>query len=328
MKQCKRCYRFLSDIIDRCLYCKHTELKQLDFISSPLNDVIEIYFHDIVVDDQAYNIIKLLGKGGFGTVIQVSDPTDKKLYAMKVPLIFDEIFTNKKGNQEEEIKRSQKFLEKEIELFLKYRDETFLCFYKKGTARSSLRGKTVSFPVLIMELAQGTVKDIIKYEKESNKVSEDEKVKIIREIVNSISNLHGKGVLHRDLSPDNLFVVDRGGRISYVLGDLGACKDLYKDYSKGISSEILLGHRPYIDPCRFYKEYKNDHRNDVYSLGIIITEILLGKFWPDFLKIEDIPHVLNFDFENEFLLRYGIKFIRDQEIIEVLRKALKKDIKE
>jgi hypothetical protein len=52
---------------------------------------------------------------------------------------------------------------------------------------------------------------------------------------------------------------------------------------------------------------------------------LLGKFWPDFFKREDIPHIINFDFENDFLLKYGAKSIK-REVLEALRKAVKKDI--
>ena len=239
MKQCEKCYRFLSDQEYHCSFCKHRKLKRLNFLGSSLSGEIKIIRNDINVDDRAYNIINLLGKGGFGTVIQVIDPSDGKLYAMKGPLIFDEIFTNKQGNKKEDIERSQKYLEKEIDFFVKYSDDNFLHIYNKGMARAFSKGETESFPVLIMELAQGTIKDIIKHEKEGNKICHDEKNKIIREIVNSIIILHRKNLVHRDLSPDNLFIADRVG-ISYVLGDLGACKDLYKDYSMGSITRKIL----------------------------------------------------------------------------------------
>jgi serine/threonine protein kinase len=282
-----------------------------------------IYSHEIVVDDTAYTIVKPLGKGGFGTVIKVIDTSDNKYYAMKVPLIFDEIFSNNKANKEEDIEASQKYLENEINTILKYMDDTFLYIFKKGMAQTQSHGKKVQFPVFIMELAEGTVNDLIKYENKGNQlIAYDEKVKIIRETVNTISRLHSMNVVHRDLSPDNVFVVDRGGKISYVLGDFGASKRLYEMTSTSKSSKIV-GHSAYLDPSRFDEKYRYDLRVDIYSLGIIISEILMGKFWVKVFGEENISHLVALDFEKEFLLQEGKKHI-NENIVEVLRKAVKR----
>jgi serine/threonine protein kinase len=328
MKQCQNCYRFLSSHSDRCLYCTHKNIKDLIFEFSSYNSNYKIYTHEIIVDDQALTIIKSIGRGGFGRVLKVLHNTDKKFYAIKVPLIFDEIFSNQKGKSDKEIKKSQEFLENEINTLTSVTDETFIQRFKKGILRTSVKGRDTRFPVLIMELADCTLEEIIKYVsiKGGNRIPFAEKVKIIKESVNAISHLHSLGVLHRDLSPDNLFAADREDKITYVLGDFGASKSLF-EMEAGTQSSEVVGHNAYLDPCRYNRKYNRDFRLDIYSLGIIITEILMGRFWTDVMGRENIHDFLAVDFEKEFLLQSGTKYIT-ADLIEVLRKAVKRDIEE
>lgn len=324
MRQCKKCNRLLSDQVNKCIYCRSEDFKEMVFSSSSVSASYMIYSHEIVVDGVAYTIVKPLGKGGFGTVIKVIDTTENKYYAMKVPLIFDEIFSNNKANKEDEIEISQKYLENEIDTILKYMDDTFLYIYKKGVAQTYSHGKKIDFPVFLMELAEGTVNDLIKYEAQNkNQIATEEKVKMVREMVNTISCLHSINVVHRDLSPDNVFVVDRGGKLAYVLGDFGASKRLMDTAVSGKSSKIV-GHSAYLDPARFEDKYRYDLRVDIYSLGIIITEILMGKFWVKEFGEENISHLVAVDFEKEFLLKEAKKTI-DDRIIKVISKAVKRD---
>jgi serine/threonine protein kinase len=281
-----------------------------------------------MVDDQAYTIVNPLGKGGFGTVMKVFDSLQNKYYALKVPLIFDKLFSNNKAVSDEDIQESQKFLNHEIDTILDYMDETFIFIYKKGNSKVFSLGETVEFPVYIMELAEGSVLSFIRPGIEGNAISLpfEEKVKMIKEAVNSISHLHSMNVVHRDLSPDNIFVVDRGGKIAYVLGDFGASKELYQMKSTNKSSKIV-GHSAYLDPARFIEANRYDFRIDLYSLGIIITEILMGNLWSNIVGEENIPHIAAFDFENDFLLTEGKKYINN-DLLNILRKAVKREINE
>ena len=323
MKQCVNCDRLLSGRIKKCIYCSSKDFKNLSFESSSLSKKFTIYSSEIIVDGHAYTILKPLGKGGFGTVIKVMDSENKDNFAMKVPLVFDEVFSNNKANKEDEIELSLKYLENEINTILKFKDETYLYIYKKGTAEAFSQGKNVTFPVYLMELAEGTVKELMKYgENKSNNIPYEEKVKIIRETVNAISHLHSMNVIHRDLSPDNIFIVDRGARISYVLGDFGASKRLYNIADSSKSTKIV-GHSAYLDPSRFEEKYRYDLRADVYSLGIIITEILIGKSWIKEFGEENISHLVAIDFEKEFL-RTKCKQHLSDDLIKVISQSVKR----
>ena len=328
MNKCLRCFRLLSSLGRNCLYCGHDRTEKLEFEFASHNPNYKIYTHEIIIDNQAYTIVESVGRGGFGRVIKVFDSTEKSFYALKVPLIFDEIFSNQKGKAAREMKTSRQYLENEISTLANAADEAFIHRYKRGMVSTKTKGREVRFPVLIMELAECTLQDIIKYisDGSGNHFAYDEKIKIIKESVNAISHLHSLEVLHRDLSPDNLFAVDRDGKITYVLGDFGASKSLFEEDTGGSSSEVV-GHNAYLDPCRYNKTYNRDFRLDIYSLGIIITEIFMGRFWTDVMGKENIHDFMAVDFEREFLLQEGAGFI-PANIIEVLRKAVKRDIEE
>lgn len=328
MRQCMNCQRILSSQPAKCVYCSGKELKELVFESSSISSNYKIYSHEIMVDDQAYTIVNPLGKGGFGTVIKVFDSLKNKYYALKVPLIFDKLFSNNKAVSDEDIKESQKFLEHEIDTILEYMDETFIFIYKKGISKVFSLGETVEFPVYLMELAEGSIISFIRSDNEGNSIHlpYEEKVKMIKESVNSISHLHSMNVLHRDLSPDNIFIVDRGGKISYVLGDFGASKELYRMKSSDKSSKIV-GHSAYLDPARFIDSHRYDFRVDIFSLGIIITEILMGNLWTNIVGEENISHLAAYDFEKDFLLKEGQKHI-SKDLIKILSKSVKREMQE
>jgi len=327
LKQCSGCLRLLSSKVQKCIYCSGGKFAELNFVSSSMSSKYTIYSSEIVVDDRAYTIIKPLGKGGFGTVIEIMSSDRKEYYAMKVPLIFDEIYSNNKANKDEEIELSRKYLENEIDTIINFQSETYLYIMKRGIAKTFFQGRNVEFPVYLMELAECTVKELMDFgERKNHALAYDEKVKIIKETLNAMSHLHSMNIIHRDLSHDNIFVVDRGGRITYVLGDFGASKRLLtlKDSSK---SSKIVGHSAYLDPARFEEKYRYDPRADVYSLGILITEILMGKYWIREFGEENISHLMAMDFEKDFLLSHGNKVL-NPDLVKVLAKAVKRNPEE
>lgn len=323
MKQCIKCQRLLSDSIPKCLYCKHEEHREMNLAVKSISANYRIYTHELIVDDTAYTILKPLGKGGFGTVLKVFQENTGEYFAMKVPQRFDSIFSNNQASTEESIEMSNKYIENEINTILTLNDETFLYIFKKGEAKTFAKGKNVRFPVFIMELAEGTIENLITLESAQQlQIPMEEKIKIIKETINAISHLHSMNIIHRDLSPDNIFMVSRGGRISYVLGDFGASKRLYEAQNLGKSTRIV-GHSAYLDPMRYLDNYRYDFSTDVYSVGIIITEILMGNFWIKEFGEENISHMAAIDFENDFLMKRAPDVI-DKKLIEVIRRSVRR----
>jgi serine/threonine-protein kinase len=323
MKQCLKCLHLLSDSVPKCLYCKGEESREVNLAVKSVSANYRIYTHEIIVDDTAYTILKPLGKGGFGTVLKVFQENTGEYFAMKVPQRFDAIFTNNQAGTEESIEMSCRYIENEINTIMKLNDETFLYIHKKGEAKTFSKGKNVRFPVFIMELAEGTIENLIALESEEQlQLPMEEKAKIIKETINAISHLHSMNILHRDLSPDNIFLVNRGGRISYVLGDFGTSKRLYEAQNLGKSTRIV-GHSAYLDPMRYLENYRYDFSTDVYSVGVIITEILMGRFWIKLFGEENVSHMAAIDFENDFLLKLAPDFI-EKKLIEVIRRSVRR----
>jgi serine/threonine-protein kinase len=101
--------------------------------------------------------------------------------------------------------------------------------------------------------------------------------------ISAIGSAHASGVIHRDLKPDNLFLVPRsdGGCDTFVL-DFGLAKLVAAD-GEAVASAVLtrtgdvLGTPSYMSPEQAFGEQDIDHRTDVFSLGVILYEGLSGS---------------------------------------------------
>lgn len=103
--------------------------------------------------------------------------------------------------------------------------------------------------------------------KKKGEYSEEEVIKIGKDICQGLSFCHQEGVIHRDIKPGNIFVTSGG---EYKLGDFGIAKMV----DEGQKASTKMGTRAYAAPEQFlsYKE-KYDKRVDIYSLGLTLYEL-------------------------------------------------------
>jgi len=326
MKQCSNCLRIISSKTKNCIYCDATDDTKIKLDKkSSISTNYRIHSSEIIIDSKSYDIIEPLGKGGFGTVLKVKSHSNKKHYALKVPLMFEMTSTNSNAHDDEILKKSNEYIENEIQTIERFEGENFIFVYGKGTAQSFYRGEEVQYPVYMMELAVTTLDELLNLSsKDSLIIPEKEKIKIARETVNAIVHLHDLNVVHRDLSPDNIFLVDRAGKINYVLGDFGASKRLY-DIENSTKSTRIIGHSGYLDPERFSnKEYRYDFRIDIYSLGVILSEIFAGKTWKSLFEDEDI-NINSLDFEQDILIPKLSSFFKNKKLTDIFAKTVTRD---
>lgn len=103
-----------------------------------------------------------------------------------------------------------------------------------------------------------------------NHLNLEEKIKIVRDILKGIKDAHDNSVIHRDLHLGNIL---RKGS-TFMIADFGLAKDLDRDRSLK-SSNTQKSNSKFVDPeCRGNKFLELDKVSDIYSLGVIIEEIL------------------------------------------------------
>jgi len=129
---------------------------------------------------------------------------------------------------------------------------------------------------LVMDLLDG---ESLRARVKRGPMHASEAVFVIDEIASALIAAHGKGFIHRDLKPDNVFLVAHPGRIDVKLLDFGLAKLLpgagQRAYRTATGAQ--LGTPDYMSPEQLRGSDEVDQRSDTYSLGVTAFEILTGK---------------------------------------------------
>src|SRR4051812_568065 len=131
---------------------------------------------------------------------------------------------------------------------------------------------------IVMELLEGqSLGDKIKQEVP---LSIPRAVHIAIQLADGLAAAHARGIIHRDIKPDNIFLIPRGGDPDFVkILDFGLAK--LSGPSQAMSHQTktgsLLGTPHYMAPEQAENVKKVDHRADVYSLGCILFQMLTGR---------------------------------------------------
>lgn len=249
-KQCPTCrQRFSRD----AAFCPFDGAKLESASYDPLGDPMV----GATIDGR-YQVVALLGEGGMGHVYEVRHATLDKRFAMKV------------------LRRE---LARDPELGSRFIDEA------KATARVH-HGNVVQIidfgqlpdgiPYFVMELLEGqTLGQVIK---SGGAIPAGRAVRIIEQVASALEAAHEAGVVHRDLKPDNVFLVGgmTGGRASddVRVVDFGAAKIIGS--SRVTRQGIVFGTPHYMSPEQASGQ-PVDHRADIYALGIIMYEMFTGR---------------------------------------------------
>ena len=102
---------------------------------------------------------------------------------------------------------------------------------------------------------------------------------LMRQVCASLAEAHGKGLIHRDLKPDNIFLNRAGGEADFVkVLDFGVAKlkDPKFGSEKLTQAGMIFGTPRYMSPEQA-RAKELDERSDIYALGVIMFECLTGK---------------------------------------------------
>lgn len=134
-------------------------------------------------------------------------------------------------------------------------------------------------PFIVMELLQGQSLATLLGKEPSGRLSPDEAIDFALQILAGLEAAHARGVVHRDLKPDNVFVTPSPGGPLIKIFDFGIAKVREsKEFSRGLThAGILMGTPEYMAPEQLYSAAGVDHRADLYSLGVMLFEMLSGR---------------------------------------------------
>jgi len=139
---------------------------------------------------------------------------------------------------------------------------------------------------LIMQYVEG--EDLSKYLKRKGKLAPREAAKIVSQVADALVWASANGVIHRDLKPSNLYL-DQNDRVMVL--DFGIAKAADVPMALTFATE-RLGTTYYMSPEQIRGE-RCDVRSDLYSLGVVLFELLTGRkpFEGDSYRAIEIAHV-------------------------------------
>lgn len=133
-------------------------------------------------------------------------------------------------------------------------------------------------PFLVMEYLQGdSLRDRLR---KQNRIALITALDYIRQLTSALAAAHSAGVIHRDLTPSNIFLVKDsdipGGERARIL-DFGIAKNLSSSKSWSTRSGVIMGTPYYMSPEQCRSSSHIDHRSDLYSLGCILFRMVVGR---------------------------------------------------
>jgi len=245
----------------------------------------------------AYKIDKNIGSGGFSEVYLVKSQKDGRSYAMKVPNN-----ANIRGESTIELSRE------DIEKYGKEAKIWSSLTQKAGDAVVNLIDVGVRpFPWFVMELAETSLG------KKMKGMNREEKLEVTRNLLSKLEKIHGMGVVHKDIKPEN--VLYAGGEWKFT--DFGLSKTIDKS-SK--SSTTMSGTWFYMAPEQVSKKFGHtDHRTDIWQMGVMLYKMFTGHY----------PFESDDAFEATSAILHdepvpGTEYGMDEKLWDIVKKALQK----
>jgi len=124
---------------------------------------------------------------------------------------------------------------------------------------------------IVMEYVDGfTLRDLMH---ERGALSPADTLRLMTPILNALSAAHRIGIIHRDIKPENI-LISNDGRIK--IADFGLARATNLGQTMTMEASVILGSVSYLSPEQVQRGI-SDSRSDVYSLGILIFEMLTGQ---------------------------------------------------
>ena len=222
-----------------------------------------------------YTIEGVLGQGGFGITYLGMDELHKKKVAIKE--FFPQGIVTRNIEYEDTVTVTlvgeKENYDKGKERFLK-EAQTMAMFSKdKGIVKALDFFEINNTAYIVMEYLEGVT--LKQYLRENKRIAAEDLVELLVPLIEALDEIHSQGLIHRDISPDNIMVLP-DGRIKLM--DFGAARDYTEFGEKSLSIVLKPGYAP---PEQYQTHGVQGPWTDIYALCATMYKCITGENPPD-----------------------------------------------
>lgn len=252
--------------VDQCANCSRIESDlrtEAPASATPDDAVPQDDFVEVTPERVGpYRIIRTFGHGGMGTVYEAQQDNPRRSVAIKIirPNVMSRAFLER--------------LRYEAQILGRLSHPGIARIYEVGTFNS---GNSVQ-PYLVMELVSGLT---LIESANAKRLSMAQRLDLLAKICDAVEHAHQRGVIHRDLKPDNIHVDDTGETLQPKILDFGVGRitdPTAQVTTLHTSAGQIVGTVAYMSPEQAGGQPDEiDTRTDVYALGVIGYQLLSGQ---------------------------------------------------
>lgn len=262
LRQCPNCFGEYNESLDACPFCGYTPISQ--------NDQYPLALAPGRILAGRYILGRVLGQGGFGITYLAWDVRDKVRVAIKEffpdSLVMRQPDTTRvallTGDREENFRFGKEQFLAEAKTLAQFVDNpnivsVYSYFEENGTA------------YFAMEYVEG--KSLKSYLKEKEgRLSWEETLQLLVPVMDALQAVHDKGIIHRDVKPDNIFITEDGHT---KLLDFGSARYSLGDRSRSLDVVLTAGYAP---KEQYARHSRQGPYTDVYSLAACFYACITG----------------------------------------------------
>ncbi|MBO6167754.1 MAG: protein kinase [Kiritimatiellae bacterium] len=222
----------------------------------------------------SYDVVRLIGRGGMGAVYKLYSPEDDAYFAAKI------MKTPETGDAHVWRRR----FANEAAFAMKVEHPNLIRVYDVG------EDPDTGLCYIIMDYIDG--KSLGKLIRKNGALKVEAAIHVAIDIASALGAAHAAGVVHRDIKPDNILIDSAG---EPYLADLGIAKFSSDEGDEVVThAGAIIGTPAYMAPEQMIDSHNVDCRADIYSLGVVLYEMLVGaRPYPKATSMELIAKIVN-----------------------------------